>query len=105
MSAWADWPEEPPFGQGFGITHGENPSIWVVEFYLTPFDLFVYSGAEESAVSALSAGKVIGFRCLVNDADAAFYSRRISRDSFCPRWVWTHTSGTKAARIRLLMGF
>ena len=69
MSAWADWPAEPPFGHGFGITHGENPSIWVVEFYLTPFDLFVYSGAEESAVSALSAGKVIGFRCLVNDAD------------------------------------
>ena len=51
------------------ITHGENPSIWVVEFYLTPFDLYVYSGPEESAVSVLSAGKVIGFSCLVSDAD------------------------------------
>ena len=80
MSAWADWPEEPPFGQGFGITHGENPSIWVVEFYLTPFDLFVYSGAEESAVSALSAGKVIGFRCLVHDADGgALFTENFNR--------------------------
>ena len=50
-------------------THGENPSVWVVEFFLTPFDLFVYTGPEESAVPVLSAGEVIGFSCLVHDAD------------------------------------
>ena len=69
MSSWADWPTEPPFGHGFGISHGENPSVWGVEFYLTPFDLFVYTGPEESAVPVLSAGEVIGFSCLVHDAD------------------------------------
>ena len=80
MSASADWPEEPPFGQGFGITQGKNPSVWVVEFYLTPFDLFVYSGAEESVVSVLSAGKVIGFRCMVDDADGgALWTENFNR--------------------------
>ena len=29
----------------------------------------MYSGPEESAVAVLSAGKVIGFSCLVSDAD------------------------------------
>ncbi len=63
------WPTEAPFSVGGGAVAGENPFVSITEFYVTPFDLFVYSSPEESVESELYAGKTIGFRLYVDDIE------------------------------------
>ena len=65
-----DWFVLPPYAEGGGGSAGENPFISVTEFYVTPFDRFIWDSPEESQVSDLSAGKVIGFAVNINDPDA-----------------------------------
>ena len=48
---------------------GENPTIWVTEFFVTCFDLLDHLNPENSVVSELAAGKTIGFEFGVNDYD------------------------------------
>ena len=64
-----DWFQAPPYADGGGGIAGENPTISVTEFYLTPFDRFVWNSPEESRVSELYTGKVIGFGFLIADYD------------------------------------
>ena len=64
-----DWFQVPPYADGGGGVAGENPTIVVTEFYLTPFDRFVWNSPEESLVSELDRGKVIGFHMGINDQD------------------------------------
>ena len=68
---WERWLEEPPFSGGGGAVAGENPFVSITEFYVTPFDLFVYTSPEESVESELYAGKTIGFRLVAIDIDTA----------------------------------
>ena len=58
------WPTEPPFSLGGGAVAGENPFVSITEFYVTPFDLFVYNSPEESVESELYAGKTIRLQTL-----------------------------------------
>ena len=46
---------------------GQNPTISVTEFYVTPFDRFVWNSPEESVISELRPGKTIGFAIRVPD--------------------------------------
>ena len=62
-----DWSKVPPYAEGGGRAAGENPTITVTEFYVTPFDRFVYNSPDESVVSELSPGKIIGFAIAVAD--------------------------------------
>ena len=71
---------------------GENPTVWVVEFYFTPFDWLILDfpypdpehaddpndvspaaglepGPESSEASPLQAGRIIGFNVTVKDDD------------------------------------
>ena len=64
-----DWYQMPPYAEGGGGVFGENPTISVTEFYVTPFDRFVWDSPEESLVSDLYPGKVIGFALGVTDRD------------------------------------
>ena len=71
---------------------GENPTVWVVEFYVTPFDWLVLEfpypdpdhadepgyvdpvaglepGPESSEASPLQTGRIIGFNVTVKDDD------------------------------------
>ena len=64
-----DWMVQPPFARGGGGVFGENPTIWVTEFYVTCFDLLDHLNPENSVVSELSAGKTIGFDFIVQDYD------------------------------------
>ena len=50
-----------------GAVAGEDPFVSIIEFYVTPFDVFVYDRPEESVESELYAGKTIGFRFHVFD--------------------------------------
>jgi len=65
-----DWFRYPPFAHAGGGKFSENPIISVTEVYLTPFDRFVWNSSEESRISELHAGKIIGFNMSVVDSDA-----------------------------------
>ena len=65
------WYLVPPYSDAGGSIFGERPTVSVTEFYLTPFDLFLYNSPEDSQVSKLSAGQVIGFTIWVNDDDGS----------------------------------
>ena len=38
----------PPYGEGGRSVAGENPVVWVTEFYATPFDRLVRKEPENS---------------------------------------------------------
>ena len=65
----ADWFSQPPFAHGGGAVVGGSPIFSVTEFYVTPFDRFVSTGPEDSDVSDLFGGKIIGFNVQVYDVD------------------------------------
>ena len=65
-----DWFNRPPFAHGGGAVFGESPIFSVTEFYVTPYDLFVWTGPGDSDVSDLFAGKIIGFNIEVGDVDS-----------------------------------
>ncbi len=62
------WAAELPYGFGRDGAEGENPVVWNVEFFITPFDL-LDPYPENSMVSELESGKVIGFYIGVGDSD------------------------------------
>ena len=66
-----DWFSRPPFAHGGGAVFGESPifSVSVTEFYVTPYDLFVWTDPGDSNLSDLFAGKIIGFNMEVYDVD------------------------------------
>ena len=57
------------YGNGGGMVAGENPVVWVTEFYVTPFDLLLRKEPEKSLVSDLAEGRIVGFRATVSDFD------------------------------------
>ena len=63
------WWSYPPYGNGGGAIRGENPVIWTVEFYVTPFDMLLRKEPENSIVSDLGAQKIVGFQIHVGDFD------------------------------------
>ena len=66
----AAWFSQPPFAHGGGAVFGGSPIIFsVTEFYVTPFDRFVSTGPEDSDVSDLFGGKIIGFNISIPDVD------------------------------------
>ena len=71
LERWGDspWWSYPPYGDGGGSATGENPVFWVVEFYVTPFDMLIRKEPESSVISDLFPGKTIGFQLEVWDFD------------------------------------
>ena len=83
------WVVLPPYSDGGGGVAGENPTVWVVEFYVTPFDWLVLDytdpdadepgyvdpvaglepGPESSEASPLQTARIIGFNVAVMDDD------------------------------------
>ncbi len=63
------WNALPPYADSGGSVVGENPTISVIELYVTPFDYWAYDDIEGSMVSDLTAGQVIGFGITVNEFD------------------------------------
>ena len=48
---------------------GEKPTFWLIEFYVTCFDRLNHLSPEDSDVSQLTEGKIIGFDIWVIDYD------------------------------------
>lgn len=69
MSASAPWVHQVPYADGGGGTVDSQPVFSVLEFYVTPFDRFLWDDPKESAVSDLYPGKEITFNLLMVDVD------------------------------------
>ena len=63
------WFNESPFAEAGWAVVGENPAVTVAEMYVTPFDRLVPDDMDETEISVLLPGKVIGFRVLVLEED------------------------------------
>ena len=65
------WTLFPPYADIGGDIAGENPTITVIELYVTPYDSWqgYDSGPEGALLSELTAGEFIGFAILVVDED------------------------------------
>jgi len=64
-----DWFVQLPYALGGGGSQGESPTIAVTECYVTPFDRLVWNSEEESLVTDLQPGKIIGLRFRLADRD------------------------------------
>ena len=65
------WTVLPPYGEGGGGVAGENPTISVIELYVTPFDGWAgWQSPGEMAVSNLTAGQIAGFAISVRDRES-----------------------------------
>ena len=80
----------PPYADGGGGCVSEKPIICAVEFYVTAFDRFVWDNPEESVVSDLFPGKVIGFGIILGDTEPSIRSEPKSAFALTPfsenRW-------------------
>ena len=63
------WMVHPPFARGGGGVLGENPTFWSVEFYVTCFDRLNHLSPEDSEVSQLTEGRIIGIDFSIDDHD------------------------------------
>ena len=72
-----DWTTSPPYGEGGGGLFGENPLVAVIEFYVTAFDRLDWESPENSEVSQLFPGKIIGLRPVVVDRDGDVTKRAL----------------------------
>lgn len=68
-SGWrVSWMTTPPYGDAGGGVHGENPTMWVIEFFVTPQDAWG-EGPENTVFSDLEANQIVGFVTIVRDRD------------------------------------
>ena len=63
------WFSEAPFADVGGAAYGENPTVWVTEMYVTPFDRLVPESRDETVISKLRPDGLIGLRVTVFDDD------------------------------------
>ena len=65
------WASSPPYCDGGGGVFNESPIIWIIEFLVTPFDVFGWDedSPDGSIASTLEAGEVIGLSIEVLDYD------------------------------------
>ena len=72
-----EWMTSPPYGEGGGGLFGENPLVAVIEFYVTAFDHLDWESPDNSEVSQLFPGKIIGLRPVVVDRDGGITKRAL----------------------------
>ena len=77
FSEFSGWVTSPPYGDGGGGLFGENPLVAVIEFYVTAFDRLDWESPDNSEVSPLFPGKIIGLRPLVVDRDGGDTERTV----------------------------
>ena len=82
--------------------YGENPTVSVIEFYVTPFDLLVALEPDESVVSDLQAEKLIGLALRVSDKDSTkrSYQARYELGGFFDAILLSRDQADSAVRDR-----
>lgn len=68
------WISHSPYSEVGGATFGEAPTVSILEFYVTPFDILRWDSAsiEESQISDLFVGKIVGLALGLPDFDQTF---------------------------------
>lgn len=64
-----EWANDLPFLDSGGGSVGDNPTVSVLEFYVTPFDDLIWNNQDDSKVSELFPGKVVGLQLAMPDFD------------------------------------
>ena len=106
MGSDGGWCLYPPYSEGGGGQFGEQPSISVTEFYVTPFDELIWNDEAGSVVSELTPGKVIGLIIAIPDFDnpaARFYPPFNTLQSFPPQ-AWERMGNADYMARGVLMG-
>ena len=65
----ASWMINPPYGDAGGGVHGENPTGWVIEFYVTPQNAWGEGPEGNRSFSDLEENQIVGFLAIVMDRD------------------------------------
>ena len=66
------WKVRPPYGDAGGMAAGENPTVSVIEMYVTPYDWWdAWDDVTETGFSELSAHQIIGFCAQIIEKDCA----------------------------------
>ena len=73
---FSEWMISPPYSDGGGGVVGEQPLIVVTEFYVTAFDHLDWTSQDDSEVSQLFPGKIIGINPMVVDRDGPAFEHR-----------------------------
>jgi hypothetical protein len=63
------WFAATPYAEVGGGVFGENPTVSILEFYVTPFDRLIKNNQDESVASQLRPGQTVGFAIRVYDSD------------------------------------
>ena len=64
------WKVRPPYGDAGGMAGGENPTVSVIEMYVTPYDWWdAWDDLDQTGFSELSAHQIIGFSVEVIEQD------------------------------------
>lgn len=69
LGAGTAWVNLPPYADGGGAAVGTNPTVSVVEWFLTPFDNCIWNDPQGSVQSSLTPDKIIGFQISIPDFD------------------------------------
>ena len=80
------WAALLPYAEGGGGVNGENPTIQVVEMYVTPWDHWEgWDRPDEIEVSDFTAGQIVGFGTMVFDYD--YLSNAQEESDPWSRWI------------------
>ena len=64
------WKVYPPYGDAGGMAAGENPTLSVIEMYVTPYDSWGdWEDKKKTEFTELSAHQIIGFVIMISDND------------------------------------
>ncbi len=99
-----DWFQRPPYAEGGGTSFGAHPTLSVTEFYVTPFDRLIWNSPEESVVSTLSPGTLIGFYLGIGDHDEEGDGRVEAWHSISGQDQWSGLSNADTFARGLLVG-
>ena len=68
-SGYAPWVHKPPYADGGGVVVDSQPIRSALEFYVTPFDRFIWDDPDKCVVSELFSSKTIAFAMVLWDHD------------------------------------
>ena len=64
------WKVSPPYGDAGGAAAGEQPTVSVIEMYVTPYDWWgAWDAMDQTEFSELSANRIVGFDITIFDQD------------------------------------
>ena len=101
----ADWFNHPPYTDGGGAVWGDGPVLSVTEFYVTPFDQFVWDAPEQCRVSELFPEKIIGIALRLDDGDDPYNVLQFhdGRVHDFPAGLWENTINADSFADALLL--